>query len=123
LTASELHPTVWGAAARLWDDGHFARRCRPRRLPSKVCYRAPPVLAFRVKVLPASSTSMIRHPVRPAFGCATSIPLQDLGSQPMRALPHWLGAHSWACVTLCLILAGPAQVLMRLWRCSLCLAM
>lgn len=22
LSASELHPTIWGAAARLWDDGH-----------------------------------------------------------------------------------------------------
>jgi uncharacterized protein (TIGR02391 family) len=23
LSASELHPTVWSAAARLWDDGHY----------------------------------------------------------------------------------------------------
>lgn len=23
LVASELHPTIWGAAARLWDDGHI----------------------------------------------------------------------------------------------------
>jgi hypothetical protein len=23
LSASELHPTIWGAAAGLWDDGHF----------------------------------------------------------------------------------------------------
>jgi hypothetical protein len=23
LSASELHPTIWGAAARLWDDGHL----------------------------------------------------------------------------------------------------
>jgi hypothetical protein len=23
LAASELHPTIWGAAAGLWDDGHF----------------------------------------------------------------------------------------------------
>jgi hypothetical protein len=23
LSASELHPTIWGAAAHLWDDGHF----------------------------------------------------------------------------------------------------
>lgn len=22
LSASELHPTIWGAAAKLWDDGH-----------------------------------------------------------------------------------------------------
>jgi uncharacterized protein Ymh len=22
LVASELHPAIWGAAARLWDDGH-----------------------------------------------------------------------------------------------------
>jgi Protein of unknown function (Hypoth_ymh) len=23
LSASELHPTIWDSAARLWDDGHF----------------------------------------------------------------------------------------------------
>ena len=23
LVASELHPTIWGAAAKLWDDGHL----------------------------------------------------------------------------------------------------
>ena len=23
LSASDLHPTIWGAAARLWDDDHF----------------------------------------------------------------------------------------------------
>ena len=23
LVASELHPTIWGAAAKLWDDGHI----------------------------------------------------------------------------------------------------
>ncbi|MCG5462886.1 TIGR02391 family protein [Micromonospora sp. MED01] len=23
LSASELHPTIWGAAAKLWDDGHL----------------------------------------------------------------------------------------------------
>jgi hypothetical protein len=23
LSGSELHPTIWGAAARLWDDGHL----------------------------------------------------------------------------------------------------
>ncbi|KLL12542.1 hypothetical protein BL254_23945 [Protofrankia sp. BMG5.30] len=23
LSASELHPTIWGAAAQLWDDGHL----------------------------------------------------------------------------------------------------
>lgn len=23
LSASELHPTIWGAATALWDDGHF----------------------------------------------------------------------------------------------------
>lgn len=23
LAASELHPTIWGAAAKLWDDGHI----------------------------------------------------------------------------------------------------
>ena len=23
LVASELHPTIWGSAAKLWDDGHM----------------------------------------------------------------------------------------------------
>jgi len=31
LVASELHPIIWSAAAKLWDDGHIRPGCPDRR--------------------------------------------------------------------------------------------
>lgn len=85
LVASELHPTIWGSAARLWDDGHIrpAVQTAATALEGLLQDIAGPALSG--ENLATSSRPPIPHQHHPASGFAMSTQHPRRGNQGMKA--------------------------------------
>lgn len=120
LSASELHQVVWGAAAGLWDDGHF--RQAVQTAASALEGLLQPVAGPGVSGENLANLFSINDPTQEChafdFAVSTPTPSRRRGNQLTRARPHWSAGLLWASATSCLIPDGPSRLPVRPLRCS-----
>jgi hypothetical protein len=84
LVASDMHPVIWGSAARLWDDGHIRPAVQTAATALEGLCRASPDPAYPVRTLPLCSPPAIPHRDRRASGSANSTQHRRRGDRRMR---------------------------------------
>jgi hypothetical protein len=99
LSASELHPAIWGAAAALWDNDHFRQAVQTAATALEGLLQAIAGPAESGEKLAGLFSTNPPAQGSPRLRLRKVDPHRRRGNQLKTARPHWCAAHSRASAT------------------------